>query len=74
LFDNRKGDDGKTAKNILRRRVPGTGASGDYKSEYCRGEIFAMVGAGFNHNRITENLSIRGWGLFKRQIVQGLLK
>ncbi|HEV7382183.1 MAG TPA: Uma2 family endonuclease [Dyadobacter sp.] len=29
----------------------------DYKSEYYRGEIFAMAGAGFNHNRITENLS-----------------
>ena len=30
----------------------------DYKSEYYRGEIFAMAGAGFNHNRITSNLSI----------------
>lgn len=30
----------------------------DYKSEYFRGEIFAMAGAGFNHNRITENISI----------------
>jgi len=29
----------------------------DYKSEYYRGEIFAMAGAGFNHNRINENLS-----------------
>ncbi len=29
----------------------------DYKSEYYRGEIFAMPGAGFNHIRITENLS-----------------
>ena len=29
----------------------------DYKSEFYRGEIFAMAGAGFNHNRITENLS-----------------
>ncbi|WP_149240128.1 Uma2 family endonuclease [Dyadobacter sp. 32] len=29
----------------------------EYKSEYYRGEIFAMAGAGFNHNRITENLS-----------------
>lgn len=28
-----------------------------YKSEYYRGEIFAMAGAGRNHNRITENLS-----------------
>ncbi|NIJ51739.1 Uma2 family endonuclease [Dyadobacter arcticus] len=30
----------------------------DYKSEYYRGEIFAMAGAGHNHNRIVENLSI----------------
>jgi Uma2 family endonuclease len=30
----------------------------EYKSEYYRGEIFAMAGAGRNHNRITENLSI----------------
>ena len=29
----------------------------DYKSEFYRGEIFAMAGAEFNHNRITENLS-----------------
>ena len=29
----------------------------EYKSEYYRGEIFAMAGAGRNHNRITENLS-----------------
>lgn len=29
----------------------------EYKSEYYRGEIFAMSGAGRNHNRITENLS-----------------
>ncbi|MCE7058782.1 Uma2 family endonuclease [Dyadobacter sp. CY343] len=29
----------------------------DYKSEYYRGEIFAMAGAGRNHNRIKENLS-----------------
>lgn len=29
----------------------------EYKSEYYRGEIFAMSGARFNHNRITENLS-----------------
>ena len=28
-----------------------------YKSEYYRGEIFAMAGAGHNHNRIVENLS-----------------
>lgn len=30
----------------------------DYKSEYFQGEVFAMAGAGRNHNRITENLSI----------------
>ncbi len=30
----------------------------EYKSEYYRGEIFAMSGASRNHNRITENLSI----------------
>jgi Uma2 family endonuclease len=29
----------------------------EYKSEYYRGEIFAMAEAGFNHNRITENMS-----------------
>lgn len=29
----------------------------EYKSEYYRGELFAMAGAGRNHNRITENLS-----------------
>lgn len=35
----------------------------DYKSEYFQGEVFAMAGAGRNHNRITENLSI-GIGSF----------
>ncbi|WP_138994401.1 Uma2 family endonuclease [Larkinella sp. C7] len=29
-----------------------------YKSEYFKGEIFAMAGASRNHNRIKENLSI----------------
>jgi Uma2 family endonuclease len=29
----------------------------EYKSEYFRGEIFAMTGAGHNHNRIVENLT-----------------
>lgn len=28
----------------------------DYKSEYFQGEVFAMAGAGRNHNRITANL------------------
>jgi Uma2 family endonuclease len=36
----------------------------EYKSEYYRGEIFAMAGAGRNHNRITENLSIEFIGVF----------
>ncbi len=35
----------------------------EYKSEYYRGEIFAMSGARFNHNRIKENVSIE-LGLF----------
>lgn len=35
----------------------------EYKSEYYRGEIFAMSGAKFNHNRIKENLSV-AVGLF----------
>ena len=35
----------------------------EYKSEYYRGEIFAMSGARLNHNRIKENLSIE-IGLF----------
>lgn len=37
----------------------------DYKSEYYQGEIFAMAGAGHNHNRIVENLSIEIGGFFK---------
>ncbi len=31
----------------------------EYKSEYYQGEIFAMAGAGRNHNGINENLSVR---------------
>lgn len=37
----------------------------EYKSEYYKGEIFAMAGAGHNHNRIVENLSIEIGGFFK---------
>lgn len=33
------------------------------KNEFYGGEIFSMSGAGFNHNRITENLSI-SFGIF----------
>ncbi|GGC01633.1 hypothetical protein GCM10011325_31000 [Dyadobacter sediminis] len=36
-----------------------------YKSEYYRGEIFAMAGAGHNHNRIVENLSGECYIMFK---------
>ena len=31
----------------------------EYKSEYYQGEIFAMAGAGRNHNGINENLSVQ---------------
>jgi len=37
----------------------------DYKSEYYKGEIFAMAGTGHNHNRIVENLSIEIGSFFK---------
>jgi Uma2 family endonuclease len=37
----------------------------EYKSEYYRGEIFAMAGAGPNHNRIKENLTIEIGGFLK---------
>ena len=30
----------------------------EYKSEYYRGEIFAMAGASINHNRIVSNLNV----------------
>jgi Uma2 family endonuclease len=30
----------------------------DYKSEYFKGEIFAMAGANFNHNIVNENCSV----------------
>lgn len=44
----------------------------EYKSEFYRGEIFAMSGAGFNHNRITENLSVEIGALLKGKTCQGL--
>ncbi|MCE6992742.1 Uma2 family endonuclease [Dyadobacter sp. CY323] len=37
----------------------------EYKSEYFRGEIFAMAGAGHNHNRIVQNLSGECYIAFK---------
>lgn len=37
----------------------------EYKSEYYKGAIFAMAGAGHNHNRIVENLSIEIGSFFK---------
>jgi Uma2 family endonuclease len=45
-----------------------TERAAEYKSEYYRGETFAMAGAGYNHNIITANLiglfhgSLRGKG------------
>ncbi|MCF2503188.1 Uma2 family endonuclease [Dyadobacter sp. CY107] len=42
----------------------------EYKSEYYRGEIFAMAGAGSNHNRITENLSVEIGGYLKDKSCQ----
>jgi Uma2 family endonuclease len=42
----------------------------EYKSEYYRGEIFAMAGAGHNHNRIKENLSIEIGGFLKGKSCQ----
>lgn len=36
-----------------------------YKSEYYNGEIFAMAGAGHNHNRIVENLTGECYIAFK---------
>jgi Uma2 family endonuclease len=46
----------------------------EYKSEYYRGEIFAMAGAGHNHNRIKENLSIEIRWVFERQILPKLFQ
>jgi Uma2 family endonuclease len=37
----------------------------DYKSEYYHGEIFAMAGAGHNHNRVVENLTGECYIAFK---------
>ncbi len=39
------------------------------KHEYYKGEIFAMVGAGFNHNRLQKNFIIEVGSFFKREIV-----
>lgn len=44
----------------------------EYKSEYYRGEIFAMSGARFNHNRIKENLSIEIGGFLKGKSCESL--
>ncbi|GGH39298.1 hypothetical protein GCM10007423_33620 [Dyadobacter endophyticus] len=44
----------------------------EYKSEYYRGEIFAMSGARFNHNRIKENLSIEIGGFLKGKNCESL--
>jgi len=41
-----------------------------YKSDYFRGEIFAMGGASRNHNRITENLSISIGGYLRGKSCQ----
>ncbi|WAC09986.1 Uma2 family endonuclease [Dyadobacter pollutisoli] len=42
----------------------------EYKSEYYRGEIFAMAGASYDHNRIKENLSIEIGVFFKDKSCQ----
>ncbi|MEO6282547.1 MAG: Uma2 family endonuclease [Dyadobacter sp.] len=42
----------------------------EYKSEFYRGEIFAMAGASPNHNRIKENLSIEIGGFLKGKSCQ----
>ncbi|MCE7065550.1 Uma2 family endonuclease [Dyadobacter sp. CY326] len=42
----------------------------EYKSEYYQGEIFAMAGAGHNHNRIVENLSGELYIAFKGKSCQ----
>ncbi|TLV00939.1 Uma2 family endonuclease [Dyadobacter luticola] len=42
----------------------------EYKSEFFKGEIVAMAGAGFNHNRIVENLSGECYIAFKGKSCQ----
>jgi Uma2 family endonuclease len=37
----------------------------EYKSEYYRGEIFAMSGAGLNHNCIVDNITITVGGFLR---------
>ncbi|WP_221394035.1 Uma2 family endonuclease [Dyadobacter sp. NIV53] len=36
----------------------------EFKSEYYKGEVFAMAGAKYNHNRITQNLSGIAYNFF----------
>lgn len=57
--------------NALRKTTP-TAAEyltaerdASFKSEYVRGEIFAMAGADLNHNRIAFNLSGAIWSAFR---------
>ncbi|CAG5069741.1 hypothetical protein DYBT9623_02478 [Dyadobacter sp. CECT 9623] len=44
----------------------------DYKSEYYRGEIFAMAGAGYNHNAIVASLSTEIGFFLKRKTCRSL--
>ncbi|MBO9614051.1 MAG: Uma2 family endonuclease [Dyadobacter sp.] len=44
----------------------------EYKSEYYRGEIFAMAGAGLNHTQIKENLSVEVGAFLKGKQCRGL--
>lgn len=40
----------------------------EFKSEYFKGEIFAMAGAKYNHNRITQNISIEIGGFMRGKV------
>lgn len=44
----------------------------EYKSEYYRGEIFAMAGASVNHTQIKENLSVEVGTFLKGKQCRGL--